>query len=97
MIATIPGEVLAVVDNLGGVRQAGGHVDHQEHPGLPGPAQHRGLIGEVILQVQVGVRVGQTDRHIFKLVDNFPLHGKIYEISPGCKERRWPPGFLLLL
>ena len=58
MIATIPGEVRAVVDNLGGVRQAGGHVDHQEHPGLPGPAQHRGLIGEVILQVQVGVRVG---------------------------------------
>jgi hypothetical protein len=46
------------------------------------------LIGEVILQVQVGVGVGQSDRHIVKLVDNFPMHGKIYEISPGCKERR---------
>jgi hypothetical protein len=45
----------------------------------------------------MGVRVSQADSHIFKLVDNFPLHGKIYEISPGCKERRWPPGFLLLL
>ena len=45
-------------DHLGRIIQAGGHVDHQEHPGFPGPAQYRGLIGEVILQVQVGVRVG---------------------------------------
>ena len=58
MTATIPGEVRAGCDYLGGVGQAGGHVDHQEDSGLPGPAQHRGLIGEVIFQVQVGVRVG---------------------------------------
>ena len=62
-----PGEAPGRVDHLAGVPQAGGDVDDQGHPGLPGPVHHGVLIGQQFLQVQMGVGIGQTNRHKFRV------------------------------